>query len=194
MTTMQVLLVEDQDDLRLNLSGLLADLGEDVTVITASNGLEGLRALDQHAVDLVLTDLSMPELDGHELIRRLRSRLPQVPVVVITGDGNEETVVRCLQAGACDYLVKPVRADDLIVATANALHHKPAVSREIEVEFDPDGWFELVGPSDYGVLYRYRKFLSLMKMFDLEEDVANDVLLAIEEIGRNAISGEIKVI
>ena len=163
MTTMQVLLVEDQDDLRLNLSGLLADLGEDVTVITASNGLEGLRALDQHTVDLVLTDLSMPELDGHELIRRLRSRLPQVPVVVITGDGNEETVVRCLQAGACDYLLKPVRADDLIVATANALHHKPAVSREIEVEFDPDGWFELVGPSDYGVLYRYRKFLSLMK-------------------------------
>ena len=184
---MRVLLVEDQEDLRFNLSGLLADLGEDVTVVTAANGLEGLRQLDRHKVDLVLTDLSMPELDGHELIRRLRSRMPQVPVVVITGDGNEETVVRCLQAGACDYLVKPVRADDLIVATANALHHKPAVSREIEVEFDPDGWFELVGPSDYGVLYRYRKFLSLMKMFDLDEDVANDVLLAIEEIGRNAI-------
>ena len=184
---MQVLLVEDQADLRLNMSGLLSDLGDEVTVLTAENGREALRVLDQIQVDLVVTDLSMPELDGHELIRRLRSRLPNVPVVVLTGDGNEETVVRCLQAGACDYLIKPVRADDLIVATANALHHRPAVSREVEVEFDPNGWFELVGPSDYGVLYRYRKFLSLMKMFELEENVANDVLLAIEEIGRNAI-------
>lgn len=187
MASMKVLLVEDQADLRLNLSGLLSDLVEDVSVITAANGMEALQLIDSHGVDLVLTDLSMPELDGHELIRRLRSRLPEVPVVVLTGDGNEETVVRCLQAGACDYLVKPVRADDLVVATANALHHRPAVSREVEVEFDPNGWFELAGPSDYGVLYRYRKFLSLMKMFDLEDDVANDVLLAIEEIGRNAI-------
>ena len=88
---------------RLELEGL--------RILAASNGLEGLELLKAHEVDLVSTDLMMPAMDGYRLIREIRA-LPapkgDVPILVLSVNRSEEDMVRCLTAGADDYMTKPL--------------------------------------------------------------------------------------
>lgn len=88
---------------RLELEGL--------RVLAASNGLEGLELFKEHQVDLVSTDLMMPAMDGYRLIREIRS-MPaprgEVPILVLSVNRSEEDMVRCLTAGADDYMTKPL--------------------------------------------------------------------------------------
>lgn len=88
---------------RLELEGL--------RILAASNGLEGLELFKAHEVDLVSTDLMMPAMDGYRLIREIRA-LPapkgEVPILVLSVNRSEEDMVRCLAAGADDYMTKPL--------------------------------------------------------------------------------------
>jgi DNA-binding response OmpR family regulator len=87
---------------------------EGYTVTTAGDGVEALLAIGQRSFDLVLSDIHMPHLDGLELLaQRTRNGLG-VPVIVLSSDGSESTVRRCLRLGAADYLRKPVRRDTLL--------------------------------------------------------------------------------
>lgn len=84
---------------------------EGLRALAASNGGDGLALLKRHRVDLVSTDLMMPNMDGFWLIREIRelpdSPLNQVPILVLTENGSEEDILRCLACGADNYLVKP---------------------------------------------------------------------------------------
>ena len=106
---------------------------------------------------------------------------------MLTALGQDDMVVRCLRQGACDYLVKPVRIEDLTAAAANALQHMPLIGSALEVEYDPHGWFEVSGHSDASILYRYRRFLGLLEKFRVAEPAASELRLTLEELGRNAI-------
>jgi DNA-binding response OmpR family regulator len=87
---------------------------EGYTVTTAGDGVEALLAIGQRGFDLVLSDIHMSHLDGLELLaQRTRTGLG-VPVIVLSSDGSESTVRRCLRLGAADYLRKPVRRDTLL--------------------------------------------------------------------------------
>jgi DNA-binding response OmpR family regulator len=109
-------LVND-DDIRVLVAELLQRAGLDVE--QAENGRAGLRAFHQTPADLVVLDVSMPELDGWETLERIRD-LSDVPVMMLTARGAELERVRGLQAGADDYLVKPFGRQEL-VARAQAL-------------------------------------------------------------------------
>lgn len=84
---------------------------EGLTVLETHNGLEGLELLRTHRVDLVSTDLMMPAMDGFRLIQEIRD-LPapkgKVPILVVSSNQNEQDMVRCLAAGADDYITKPI--------------------------------------------------------------------------------------
>lgn len=184
----RVLVVEDMDTLREYLVETLGDLGDEVVVDGAVDGVEALTMVDgEPPYDLVFTDITMPRMDGETLLQELRSRAYPAAVVVLTAHGQDDIILRCMKAGACDYLVKPVSIDDLLLA-ANAAHkNAPAAQTDLNVDFDPHGWFEVSGSSDYSVLYRYRKFLNLLNRTRLQPSVANEVRLTLEELGRNAI-------
>lgn len=184
-----VLVVEDIEALRGHIVETIEELGRGLVVEQAADGQEALEMIQARSEPyrLVVTDISMPRMDGEELIARLRDDDYPVPVVVLTAHGEEELIVRCLKQGACDYLVKPVSVDDLQVAVTTALQHMPIVSTDLTVDYDPHGWFEVSGPTDYSVLYRFRKFLTLLDCFQLTDEHANEVKLALEELGRNAI-------
>jgi DNA-binding response OmpR family regulator len=105
----RVLLVEDDDGVADALVEVLAAHGHVPTrVARGADALTGHR--DQ---DLVLLDLGLPDIDGLEVLRKLR-RVASVPIVVLTARGEERTVVRGLRSGADDYLVKPVRMAELL--------------------------------------------------------------------------------
>lgn len=100
----QVLIVEDDLAIRQSLRRALADAGHAVS--SASDALSGLRAAVERRPDVVLLDLGLPDLDGAAVLQMIRS-VSDVPVVVITARAEESEVVRLLDLGADDYVVKP---------------------------------------------------------------------------------------
>jgi DNA-binding response OmpR family regulator len=106
---MRVLLVEDDSRLAEALADVLGARGHAPSQVR--RGEDAL--LRHHSADLVLLDLGLPDMDGIEVLRRLR-RVSAVPVVVMTARDDERSVVRSLRSGADDYLVKPVRLAELL--------------------------------------------------------------------------------
>jgi adenylate cyclase len=118
MTDTTVLAVDDQPaNLRL-LDAVLAPRGYDV--ITTGSGAEALTLLDTEDIDLVLLDIAMPEMDGHEVCRRIRATPATefLPVVMITANGSEQRLA-ALESGADDFITKPFDASELLARVAS---------------------------------------------------------------------------
>lgn len=183
-----ILVVEDMPNLQAYISETLADLG-DVRVDTASDGVEALERIEAAPgpYALLVCDISMPRMDGEQLLAELRRRHYPAAVIMLTAIGQDDVILRCLRTGACDYLIKPVTVDDLLTAAANALQHAPRLNADLTVEYDPHGWFEVTGMNDHSILYKFRRFLGLLDRFRVGEPAASEIKLALEELGRNAI-------
>jgi DNA-binding response OmpR family regulator len=117
-----VLVVDDDADIRLLLEELLRSVGYGVR--TAPDGREGLRVFHANPSDLVILDLSMPELDGFETLERLRD-LSDVPVILLTARSSEIDKVRGFRAGADDYVVKPFGRQELLARIEALLRRAP---------------------------------------------------------------------
>lgn len=111
---MKVLLVDDHALFRGGLESLLERRGIDVTL--ASDGREGLRLAVDAKPDVVLLDLRMPDLGGHETLRSIGEQRPEVPVVILTTSSDEQDIVESLRNGARGYLLKDMEPDELIAA------------------------------------------------------------------------------
>lgn len=107
----RIVLIEDDVDIRRLVADALAAEGHDVE--SAATAMNGLELAVRNAPGLVVMDLGLPDLDGNELLRMIRA-VSQVPVMVITARGADEAVVRTLDAGADDYLVKPFSVAQLL--------------------------------------------------------------------------------
>ena len=108
-----ILVVDDSAMNRMVLTKALADEGHEA--VTAENGLQALDLLAAEPVDVVLLDLVMPELDGYETLARIKAdpKLRDVPVIVVSAVDELDSVVRCIEMGATDYLPKPFNASVL---------------------------------------------------------------------------------
>src|SRR4051812_31864234 len=111
MTAARVLVIDDDGDIRRLVADLLGGAG--FSVEQAEDGRAGLRALHKTPPDLVVLDVSMPNLDGWQTLERIRD-LSEVPVLMLTARGEELERVRGLQAGADDYVVKPFGRQELV--------------------------------------------------------------------------------
>jgi DNA-binding response OmpR family regulator len=111
MSEPRILVIDDDDDIRGLVAELLQRAG--LRVDQARDGRAGLRAFHQSPADLVVLDVSMPELDGWETLERIRD-LSDVPVIMLTARGAELERVRGLQGGADDYMVKPFGRQELV--------------------------------------------------------------------------------
>jgi signal transduction histidine kinase len=110
----RILLVDDNADLRTYVSSLLGQVFTNVE--TATHGGEALAQIQQRAPDLVLSDVTMPVMDGFALVRALRSdeRLRSIPIILLSARAGDESTVEGLASGADDYLVKPFTARELL--------------------------------------------------------------------------------
>ena len=120
-----ILVIDDEDIVRMSCSRTLVPEGYEVQLV--KNGLEGLTLLEQQPVDLVLTDLKMPEIDGIEILRRIKAKWPGIEVIIITGYQTVDTAVKSIKLGAYDYLEKPFTPDALVASVAKAMAHKKSL-------------------------------------------------------------------
>jgi two-component system response regulator AtoC len=115
----QVLIVDDEPNLRKILSAQLTRDGYDV--MTAEDGEQGLAVLREHHIDLVITDLKMPKVDGMTLLKKALEEEPELPIVLITAHGSIDTAVEALKSGAFDFVTKPFDKDEVRQIVAKAL-------------------------------------------------------------------------
>ncbi len=122
---MKILLVEDGHDHARILLAVLSKNGFDVTWLqTGTDGYEYL--VREPAPDLLITDIMMPGMSGFELIARLKSEGRMPPTIVLTGKQREEDILRGLEYGVLDYIVKPFSPSVLLAKVRNAIGRKPA--------------------------------------------------------------------
>ena len=126
-TPVRVLVVDDESSARSALAELLREEGYEVQ--SAADGYKALGRVDTWDPDVVITDVKMPALGGIELMTKLRERLPDVAVVVMTAYGSVEGAVEAMHLGADDYLSKPVHLPQLLVVLRRVLAHR-ALQRE----------------------------------------------------------------
>lgn len=107
----KILVVDDEENTRMALTRLLNHEGYEVK--TAANGLEALNSLRTSPVELIITDLNMPEMNGLEFLRELNREYPASNVIMITAYGEVESYLEALNLGAFEYLNKPLRLEDL---------------------------------------------------------------------------------
>ncbi|MGC1421841.1 MAG: response regulator [Terracidiphilus sp.] len=116
MSEVRALIVDDSSVMRKIVERSLRQAGlESLVVFEAGSGVEGLEILKSREVDLILSDINMPSMDGLEFVRQLRSQqlAPEVPVVMITTESSEEHVRQAIEAGAKGYIRKPFTADQV---------------------------------------------------------------------------------
>jgi putative two-component system response regulator len=116
------LVVDDEPRLRQVLVSLMRNDG--YRCLEAGNGAEALDLLEQHRVTLVMSDMRMPRVDGIELLKQVRTRWPDVAMVMITAVSDVETAVSCLAMGAMDYLTKPFHLDEVRARVSQALERR----------------------------------------------------------------------
>jgi two-component system, chemotaxis family, chemotaxis protein CheY len=120
---LRALVVDDSLPLRRSVMYALQRLG-DVICIEAGDGAEAIKKLSSGAFDIVLTDINMPLLDGLKLISHIRGdpSVSKLPIVVITTESAEADKERALKLGADAYLIKPVKAQDVLDAVTRLLN------------------------------------------------------------------------
>ncbi len=116
-----ILIAEDEQVLRESLAELLTQEGYEV--VAAANGKAAQAAAIERPFDLVLSDIRMPEMDGITLLGHLARLAPQTPVIMLTAFGTVDSAVKAMQAGAVDYLLKPVQFEDLLLRIKRAIEH-----------------------------------------------------------------------
>lgn len=118
MDDRRVLLVDDEEDIRDILGIVLTDIGYEV--LTAEDGEEALRIFRESAPPIVLTDIKMPGMDGIDLLRALKSEVPDTEVIMITGHGDLDLAIKSLKYEATDFVTKPINDDILEIALKRA--------------------------------------------------------------------------
>ncbi|SDB87334.1 response regulator transcription factor RqpR [Paraburkholderia lycopersici] len=114
--THRILLVDDHAVVRQGVRQLLIDRGIASEVIEAQTGAEALAAIAKHACDVVLLDISLPDMNGVEVLKRAKKKAPRVPVLMFSMYREDQYAVRALKAGAAGYLSKTVDAAQMIAA------------------------------------------------------------------------------
>src|SRR5438552_2012676 len=119
-----ILVVDDERAIQDTLAWCLRTDGHEVR--TAGSGEEALAIMANQGFDLIISDIIMPGLSGVDLLRKARALQPRTPIVLITAFATVETAVEALREGASDYVIKPLKFDDLRHRVQGLLEHRPA--------------------------------------------------------------------
>ncbi len=133
MSKGRILIIDDEEIVRSSCMKILEPEGYEV--VTAGSGNEGLTLLASARFDLVITDLKMPDIDGIEVLIRIKERWPSTEAIIMTGYGTVKTAVKAMKAGVFDYIEKPFSPDDLLSLVSRAMERRklPAENTAREV-------------------------------------------------------------
>ena len=141
----RVLIVDDEEAIRSSLKMIFEYEGYEV--LLAANGPAGLKIAEKEAPDLVFLDIKMPQMDGLEVLKRLKAAEGSPPVVILSGHGNVKTAVEATKLGAFDFIEKPPESERILLVTRNALGQKRLVDENRRLKLTFDEKYRMVGQS-----------------------------------------------
>ena len=183
----RLLVVDDEWTVAEFLSHYLSQRGYEVTV--ASNGRDAWKCFQKQSFDLVLSDLRMPNFDGLQLLNAVKQANPRVPVVLISGYGDVETVVKALKGGAENFLSKPLNLKVLqkvVEQSLNIACIRPGGS-QIQGEIQQTTNIQTQTHSDYLADIAYQISLSAVAVGFSQYDLDNNLKMALVEALTNAM-------
>ena len=159
-TKKHILVIDDERSIRNVLKDILEQEG--FIVDTAEDGEQGLSLFKSNPYDVILLDIKLPRIDGHEVFEKIHNLNPDIPVIIISGHGNIEIAVNFIKQGAYDYLEKPFeRLDRLMISIRNATEKKQLLSETKRLKKKINKKYEIIGNSP-----------AIQKVKDLIEKVA----------------------
>jgi DNA-binding NtrC family response regulator len=144
--TRQVLVADDEDNLRRVLKAQLQHDGYEVHCV--ADGQAVLEAMAEHHVDVLITDLRMPKLDGMQVLKAVGERYPHVPVIMITAHGTVDTAVEALKLGAFDYVTKPFDRAEFRTVIAKAARTRELSQKHVSGDPSERGRYRIIGQSE----------------------------------------------
>jgi len=141
----KILIVDDEDAIRTSLR--MTFEYEGYTCLLAANGPAALKIAEQNSPDLVFLDIKMPQMDGLEVLKKMRELKGAPPVVILSGHGNVATAVEATKLGAFDFIEKPPETERLMVVARNALREKRLVEENERLKLAFDERYRMVGES-----------------------------------------------
>jgi DNA-binding NtrC family response regulator len=135
MNTKKIVIVDDEETVRYSFRKLFRDPGYEI--FEAANGLDALSVIKKESPDLVLMDIEMPGLNGLEAIQRIKSMMPQLPVIIMTAFGTSERVIAAMKYGAFEYLEKPFDVARLKAVISEAIETKRISDEDKSFEILP---------------------------------------------------------
>ena len=171
----QILVVDDEANLRRVLSAQLARDGYEVH--TAEDGEAGLSFLKEHHIDLVITDLRMPKVDGMDLLRAALRDDPARPVVMLTAHGTVDNAVEALKTGAFDYLTKPFDQNEVRVIVKKALRTRDLASADATRDPAPALASPREGAARFGIIGESPPIADVYRTLQRVADTPTTVLI-----------------
>ena len=183
-----VLVVDDEEAILFSIDTSLRMTGLN-NIITCNDSREVMDILSRHQIEIMLLDLTMPHLNGEDLLEKIISKSPEIPIVIITGTVEVETAVRCMRSGAFDYVVKPLEDSRLLTAVKQALSFRELKRENLALKEcilsdtleHPDAFA--------GIITNDKKMLSLFKYIETIASTNQPVLITGETgVGKEMIA------
>lgn len=144
----KILIVDDEKNIRDIFIEILSDTYPKDIFLEAVDGEEALNLVKTDTIDLVISDIKMPKIDGVELLEKIKSLYPNIPVIMISGHGDIQLAVECIKKGAYDYIPKPPDLNRLITSLKNALEFKTLKKEFTTLKSKVSKQYEILGSSE----------------------------------------------
>ena len=185
----RVVIAEDHTILRAGLRALLSLQDEIEVVGEAGDGREAVRVVDEHVPDLLLIDLSMPKLNGMEAISEIRSRHPQIKIIVLTVHKSDEYIVASLDAGADAYILKDASQKELLLAIEYVMRGKiflsPSISDKVVDAYLEQKKNKKVKSVIDVLTSREKEILKLIAEGIKNKDIADHLCISSKTVGKH---------
>jgi len=158
----RILVIDDDPSIRNMLSIVLKKIKYDVTL--AENGKAALNQLKRNRYDLIICDIKMPDINGIELLKKMKLIIPEVPVIMITAFASANDAVEAMKLGAEDYITKPFNIDELKIVLEKSLYKKDIEKENVELKsklFEKEKFENIIGKSS-----------GMVKIFELIDSIA----------------------
>ena len=141
----KILIIDDERSIRNSMKEILSFEGHEV--IVAENGIEGVIAVKTEKPEVVFCDIKMPQMEGIEVLQRIREFTTEIPIIMISGHGTIDTAIEAIKKGAYDFIEKPLDLNRLLITIKNATDKNQLIRETITLKTKVSKKYEMIGSS-----------------------------------------------